>query len=71
MCAKHKYVKAQGGKQHVSPRLTRLYKSRTRAKHVKWNPPKWLQMIGSRFTSLLLFQTAKNRRQRNCRANGY
>jgi len=32
--------------------------------------PKWLQLPGSRFDCLLLFQTAKNRMQRNRRAKG-
>jgi len=32
--------------------------------------PKWLQLLGSRFECLLLFQTAKNRMQRNHRAEG-
>jgi len=32
--------------------------------------PKWLQLLGSRFDCLLLFQTAKNRMQRNRRAEG-
>jgi len=32
--------------------------------------PKWLQLLGSQFDCLLLFQTAKNRVQRNRRAKG-
>ena len=37
--------------------------SHTRAKHVKQNAPKWLQLVGSRFARFLLFQIAKNRTQ--------
>jgi len=41
------------------------------SKTLKQNAPKWLQMLGSRFACLLLlFQTAKNRTQRNHRAKG-
>jgi len=37
--------------------------SHTRAKHVKQNARNWLQLVGSWFTRLLLFQTVKNRTQ--------
>jgi len=33
------------------------------SKHVKQNAPNWLQLVGSCFARLLLFQTAKNRTQ--------
>jgi len=38
-------------------------KNLTREKHVKQTAPKWLQLVGSQFGRLLLFQTAKNRTQ--------
>jgi len=44
--------------------------SHTKAKHVKYNAPKWLQLPGSQFPYVLLFQTSKNRKQRNRRAKG-
>jgi len=39
-------------------------------KKVDEHCPKWLQLLGSRFDCLLLFQTAKNRTQRNRRVKG-
>ena len=45
-------------------------KNLTRAKHVKYNAPQWLQLPGSGFPCLLLFQTAENRTQRNRCAKG-
>jgi len=44
--------------------------SHTRAKHVTWNAPKGLKLLGSRFSCFLLFQTGKNRTQLNCRVKG-
>ena len=35
----------------------------TRAKHVMQNAPNWLQLLGSRFAGLLLFETANARTQ--------
>jgi len=45
--------------------------SQTRVKHAKSNTLKWLQLLGSQFVCLVLFQTAKNRMHRNCHAKGY
>jgi len=44
---RHENVKAQR-LDHVATRLPLDVKiSHTRAKHVKYNPPKWLQLLGS------------------------
>jgi len=64
---RHKDVKAQRG-DHVAARLLRCenltHTSKTR--HVKRT--QLVELLGSRFAFLLLFQTAKNQTQRNRRA---
>jgi len=58
------YTHSRGRKEHGYKNLTHTSKTR----QVK--RPKWLQLLGSRFECLLLFQTVKNRTQRNHRAKG-
>jgi len=78
LCSKYKHaahtcdaIKMVKHNVRTTSRLTTAVKiSRTRAKH-KQNPPKCLQLLGSRFACLLLFQTAKNWTQRNRHAKGY